>query len=131
MTNKRRTANKTSKALIGGLILAGATTLGVSALTAGNTVPDSRAGDGSGAVSGYVVTDVDYGLNATNPQNIDEVTFTLDAAPAAGSDIKVRLVSTSSNWYDCTTVGADATCATTTPTVAVADADELRVIAVD
>ena len=131
MTNNRRTASKSTKALIGGLLLAGATTLGVSALTAGNTVPDSRAGDGSGTVSGYVVTDVDYGLNATNPQNIDQVTFTLDAVPAAGSDIKVRLVSTSSNWYDCTTVGADATCATTTPTVAVADADELRVIAVD
>ena len=131
MSNKRRTASKPTKAIVGGLLLAGATTLGVSALTAGNTVPDSRAGDGSGAVSGYVVTNVDYGLNATNPQNIDEVTFTLDATPAAGSDIKVRLVSTSSNWYDCTTVAADATCATTSPTVAVADADELRVIAVD
>ena len=131
MSNKRRTASKSTKAIVGGLLLAGATTLGVSALTAGNTVPDSRAGDGSGAVSGYVVTNVDYGLNATNPQNIDEVTFTLDATPAAGSDIKVRLVSTSSNWYDCTTVAADATCATTSPTVAVADADELRVIAVD
>lgn len=131
MSNKRRTASKSTKAIVGGLLLAGATTLGVSALTAGNTVPDSRAGDGSGAVSGYVVTNVDYGLNATNPQNIDEVTFTLDATPAAGSDIKVRLVSTSSNWYDCTTVAADATCATTSPIVAVADADELRVIAVD
>ena len=131
MSNKRHTASKSTKAIVGGLLLAGATTLGVSALTAGNTVPDSRAGDGSGAVSGYVVTNVDYGLNATNPQNIDEVTFTLDATPAAGSDIKVRLVSTSSNWYDCTTVAADATCATTSPTVAVADADELRVIAVD
>ena len=36
-----------------------------------NTVPDTKAGDGSGTVSGYTVTGVVYNLNTTNPATLD------------------------------------------------------------
>ena len=42
---------------------------------AANTVPGSNAGDGSGAVSGYTISNIHYILNTTNPANIDTVTF--------------------------------------------------------
>jgi len=48
---------------------------------AANTVPTSKAGDGAGVVSGYTVSSIHYNLNATNPRNIDSVTFNLDTAP--------------------------------------------------
>ena len=48
------------------------------AFTAGNTVPASKAGDGSGAITGYNVTNVAYNLDAANPQLIDSVEFDPD-----------------------------------------------------
>ena len=80
------------------LVLAGATY----AFAAANTVPASKAGDGSGAISGYVVSAIHYNLNAITPTNIDSVTFTLDSAPVAGSTIKIKLVAAGSTWYTCT-----------------------------
>ena len=123
----RRTARAAGAALVV-LLLA---LLGSSAVTASNIVPDSQAGDGAGAITGYEVTNVSYTLNATNPQNIDGVTFDLDSTPAAGSDIQVRLDSTGGDWFSCTFAGAAVTCDTTTSTIAVVDADELRVVAAD
>lgn len=55
----------------------------VIALTATNTIAGSRAGDGSAAVSGYVVTNIHYTLNAANPASVDAVRFDLDAAATA------------------------------------------------
>jgi hypothetical protein len=104
---------------------------GLAAFTASNTVPESRAGDGARQVSGYTVSGVHYTLNASSPQNVDAVGFTLDQAPVAGSTIKVRLSSTSSNWYSCTNAGAAVTCATTSPQATVTGADELRVVIAD
>lgn len=125
--NKSRTA----MAVVAAVVVATLGLIGSSALTASNTVPASQAGDGAGAITGYTVTDVSYDLNATNPQNIDEVTFTLDSAPAATSEIEVRLDSTSTNWYSCTNAAAAVTCDTTSPVATVLLADELRVVAVD
>jgi hypothetical protein len=48
------------------------------AFAAGNTVPESKAGDGSGTISGYVVSNIHYILDASNPTLIDAVTFQLD-----------------------------------------------------
>ena len=96
---------------------------------AANTVPASKAGDGSGAVTGYTVSAVDYTLNATNPQNIDQVAFTLDSTPPAGSNIKVKLVSAGTTWYSCSFAGASVACATTSPQATVASADQLTVVA--
>ena len=99
------------------------------AFTASNTVPDSKAGDGSGAISGYTVSNVDYTLNATDPTTIDTVEFTLDSAPVTGSEVTIQLDASSTDWYPCTMTGADASCDTTG--AAVVDADNLRVVVAD
>lgn len=129
MTYKNR---RTVKAMIAVVALALLTVLGSPALTASNTVPASQAGDGAGDITGYTVTAVSYDLNATNPTIIDEVTFTLDSAPETGSEIQVRLNSSSTDWYACTNVSAAVTCDTSgSPEITVVDADEPRVVAVD
>ena len=48
------------------------------AYAATNTIPPTAAGDGAGAISGYAISAIHYNLNATNPGNIDSVTFTTD-----------------------------------------------------
>jgi hypothetical protein len=104
----------------------------VSALgfAASNTVPTSNAGDGFGTISGFTASDVHYGLDATDPTVIDTVEFTLAPAPAASATVKVRLDASTTDWYNCTMSGADATCSVG-GAVAVLDADELRVVAAD
>jgi len=99
------------------LILAGATY----AFAAANTVPTSKAGDGNGVISGYVVTAIHYNLNASTPSNIDSVTFTLDTAPVSGGTIKIKLVAAGSTWYGCTFVTTTVTCTTTGATVSASD----------
>ena len=96
------------------------------AFTAANTVPASKAGDGDGAISGYVVSSVAYVL-ATDPANIDRVTFNLDAA---AGQVRAKVDASSSTYASCTnTAGFSWSCDFSTDP-AVLDADELRVIAV-
>jgi len=97
------------------------------AYTASSTVPNTNAGDGAGTISGYVVSSVKYNLNASNPQNIDSVTFNLDSTPVAGSTLKAQLAAAGS-WYTCTNVAAAVTCTTTSPQATVAAATQLRVV---
>jgi hypothetical protein len=95
--------------------------------TASNTVPGSTAGSGSNAISGYTATNVQYTLNATNPQNLDQVQFTLN--PTSTSTVKVQLAS-GGTWYSCTNSSGTVTCNTTTGTQAtVAGATNLTVVA--
>ena len=112
------------------LLVVGGLVAGTYALTAANTVPASKAGDGSGAVSGYVLSSIHYDLNVTTPGNIDQVTFTLDSVPVAGSTITAQLAPAGS-WYSCTNVGTAVTCATTSPQATVLAATSLRVIVAD
>ena len=112
------------------LLVAGVLVAGSYAFTAANTIPASHAGEGTGTVSGYTLTNIHYNLNATNPSNVDSVTFTLDTAPAATSTLKAQLVSGGS-WYSCTNSGANVTCATTSPQATVLATNQLRVIAAD
>lgn len=100
------------------------------AFTAANTVPATKAGDGSGAITGYVITNVSYTLNGTDPSMIDAVTFDLDSVPPAGSTMKIQLDSVAADWYDCTNFGVNITCDTTTPQATVLPADALRVLVV-
>jgi hypothetical protein len=109
------------------LALTAALVAGVYAFTAANTVPTSKAGDGSGAISGYVLSSVHYNLNASSPQNIDSVTFTVDSAPPSGSTIKAQL-DPAGSWYTCTNVTTSVTCTTTSPQATVAAATQLRVV---
>ncbi len=95
------------------------------AYAAANSVPATYAGDGSSATSGYTISNVHYVLDGTNPANIDEVTFTLNAAAA---DVRIQLVSGGS-WFTCSvTGGTSVTCDVSGVTVLAANT--LRVVAV-
>lgn len=117
-----------SRAIFGGVILAGAVGVGGFAFTASNTVPNSKAGDGQGTVSGYVASSIHYGLNATDPSKADSITFTLDSAPTAGSTIKTKA---GGSWYTCTNVTTAITCVTTTPQATVSGISTLQVVVAD
>jgi hypothetical protein len=99
------------------LVVAG----GAYAFTAANTVPATTAGAGSGAVSGYTVTNLHYNLNATTPVNIDSLTFTVSPViPSTSSGrvvIQAVLSTGGPNSYTCTTTttGDVVTCATVSP----------------
>ena len=101
--------------LVASLAIAG----GAYAFTASNTVPTSNVGAGSGTVSGYTVTNLHYGLNATNPVNLDSLSFTVSPVIPSTSSGKVIVQTTLSsggpNTYTCatTTTGDTVTCATT------------------
>ena len=107
--------------------LAVAVATGSYAYTNSNTVGATQAGDGAGAITGFVVSSVKYNLNTTNPSNIDSVTFSLDSTPAAGSTLKAQLAPAGS-WYTCTNVSTAITCTVTSPQATVAAATNLRVV---
>ena len=111
------------------LIVAAAAALAFAAyaFTASNTVPGSSAGDGSGAISGYTVSNIAYTLDSTNAANIESVSFTLSAA--AGT-VKAKLVAASSTYTDCSNTGGNNWSCDVEPDPSVLSADELRVIAV-
>ncbi|MEY2420193.1 MAG: hypothetical protein QOI95_260 [Acidimicrobiaceae bacterium] len=117
-----------SRVMLGGAVIAGAIGVAGFAFTASNTVPATKAGDGSGAVTGYVASSVHYGLNASTPTNLDSITFTLDSAPVAGSTIKTKI---DGNWYTCSAVTVAVTCATTSPQATVQPATTLEVVVAD
>jgi hypothetical protein len=107
-------------------MLAGVFASAAYAFTAANTVPATNAGSGSGAISGYTATSVTYTLNATNPQNLDQVAFTI--SPTTTATVKVQLVSGGS-WYSCTNSSGSVTCNTTSPQATAASANQLTVVA--
>lgn len=88
-----------TKKVLGLVMVVGIIAAGTYAFTAGNTVPDSNAGDGSApaGVTGYVVSSLDYNENATNPDQIDSVDFELDGD---ADRVRVQLVA-GGPWYDC------------------------------
>lgn len=71
------------------------------AFTASNTVPASNAGSGSGAISGYTVSAVDYNLVSADPTKLASVTFSLNGNVATSYDTKIQL-SSGGSWFDCT-----------------------------
>jgi len=91
---------------------------------AANVVPGSSAGDGSGAISGYTVSNIHYALNATNPGNIQTVTFTI--APVAASDVRITM--DGATWYTCTNTAGAVSCSVTQ---AALTAVNLRVVAAE
>ena len=96
--------------------------------TASNTGPATSAGSGAGTISGYTASSVAYSLNATNPANIDQVSFTLN--PTAAGTVKIKLAPAGA-WYACANSSGSVTCDTTVGTQAtVAAATELTVLAV-
>lgn len=100
------------------------------AYAAANTVPGTNVGEGAGTISGYTISSVHYNLNASEPQNIDSVTFTVNNAIPAGSTVKIQLVSGTGSWYSCTVSGGTNVSCTTTGATA-ATANSLRVVIAD
>ena len=111
------------------LVVAAATALALAtyAFTASNTVPSTKVGQGEGAISGYTVSAVAYSLSASNPANIDSVSFTLDSA---ATSVRAKLVSASSTYTTCSVSGGTSVTCDFSPDVSVASANELSVIAV-
>lgn len=131
--NKIHTSSSKGRqgSLVIGFVVATIVASGSYALTAANTVPTSRAGDGTGAVSGYTASNVHYNINALDPSKADSVQFTLNATPPAGGTLKARVVSgAGGQWYDCTNIATAATCTLGTG-VTVSEIDQLRVVAAD
>ena len=104
-----------------------------SAFAAANIVPETGAGDGQDDITGYTITNVTYDTmdGDTDPSSLDRVT--LDVASTTGTagaatEVKVKLVDTSTTWFDCTlSAGTTWTCPITG--VDTLDANELRVVA--
>jgi hypothetical protein len=127
------------------LLLAVAVMAAAYGFAATNTVPDTRAGDGAGTISGYKVCHVEYTLDSANPQNLSRVEFTLHdtgatcpASPSGStvlaSTVRLRLVSPGGTWYTCSNGDSDSDgrnweCTTTGQ--GVQPANELRVVAVE
>ena len=116
--------------LLGAVVLAGALGAPTYALTAGNTVDGTKSGSGSGGLTGYAISDIDYTLGTT-PTSFASLTFNVTGAVKAGSNIKV---SAGSTWGDCT-AGAEASGKTPIScgsfTGAVADLATLSIVIVD
>ena len=101
-----------------------------SAYAAANVVPESGAGDGSAAVSGYTVTAVSYSLDGSDPSLISAVSFNITPTSGASpvSEVQVQLVS-NGTWFACDESGAPAVTCTITG-VTVVSANQFRVVAV-
>jgi hypothetical protein len=107
---------------------------GAYAFTAGNTVPSSRAGAGSGAVSDYVFSALHFSLNMGTPQRIDTATFTVNPPIPSASTGKVIIMvgqAGAPSPYDCTTnsAGDAVTCAMDSPLVYAADIRLVTIVA--
>jgi len=111
------------------LVIAAAAALAFAAFayTAANTVPDTKAGDGSGTITGYAVSNVAYQLEAADPSNIESASFDLDAA--AGT-VHAR-VFTGAGFTACTNTAGNSWSCDFSPNPTVLSADEFRVIAVE
>jgi hypothetical protein len=99
------------------------------AFAATNTVDDTYAGDGEGAIAGYTVSGITYVLDTTNPSLIASVKFTLDETAATVKAELSNTAGTTTAWSTaCTLSGGTYTC-TFSPGFNVLDAYTLRVVA--
>ena len=91
-----------------------------------NTMGAPAGGEGSGAVSGFVASDVHYDLVSGNPSVVEGVSFSLDVQPPAGSTLEVSLDG-GGTWSPCTASAADVDCST--PATPLSGVGELKVVA--
>lgn len=111
------------------LAISGLFAIAAYAFTASNTVPDTRAGDGAGAITGYTVTNVTYNLDALDPTKIASYEFDLDAT---AKTVKAKTSAAQATYDTCANTVLAPNHWTCTPAVApaVLATDNLRVIAV-
>jgi hypothetical protein len=98
--------------------------LAVYGFAAANVVPPSSAGDGSGAITGYTISNIHYALNAANPANIQTVTF--DITPTSAGDVRITL--DGSTWSTCTNTAGAVSCSVAQAALTAAN---LRVVAAE
>ena len=112
------------------LVLAVVLSAATYGFAAANTVPNGVAGEGEGVISGYVVTNVNYTLDSSNPTAFASVSFDL-GAPA--SQLYVGIGNGPSiYWTDnCSNVGTVWTCILGASTVNVHDATSLHISAAE
>ena len=82
--------------------------IAVSAFTAANTVPKTNAGQGTGTITSYTISNSVYTLDTNDPRVISTVTFTLNAATPAGVRT-VRSKVTNGSYVSCSTTGGTGT----------------------
>lgn len=116
-------------AVFSAIVTTAAVAVSAQAFTAGSAVQPSQGGAGSDAISGYVVTDVNYSF-ASNGTTISAVSFKLDSE---ASQARVAF-GDGSLWNACTVAAAadvNGKYAATCPglNVPVASADSLSVVA--
>ena len=110
------------------LVLAVVMSAATFGFAAANTVSDGVGGEGTGAISGYTVSNVVYTLDATDPTQFDTVTFTLNAN---ASDVYAGLGNGGTiYWTSCTGGPLDFSCDLSGSTIGVASAVELHVSSV-
>ena len=112
--------------VLGAIVVAVALATGAYAFTATNSVPNSSAGSGSGTISGYTVSNVQYQLNATTPSDIDSVTFTLSAT---ATQARAKIVSGATPYTTCSIAGGVSVTCNFSPDIDITTADQLSVIA--
>jgi len=95
------------------------------ALTSSNRFAPPKSGSGTGAISGFTVSNVHYELDAIHPTTYSAVTFDLDGT---AGDVRARVLGAAATFSTCSvTTGTSWTCPITN---AVAESDSLTVIAV-
>ena len=116
-----------TKRLIGLVAVAGMLGTASYALTASNTFASAtnQGGQGAQTISGFDVSNVEYTLDALNPENLSAVDFDLDGA---AGDVRAKVRTAAATYSTCSnTLGNHWTCPVTD---SVASADQLTVIAV-
>jgi hypothetical protein len=102
-----------------------------------NTVNDSYAGDGSGTVNGFTVSNIHYTLDTSAAPNIyvGAVEFDLAGPAVLGANASALVQLSSGSWYTCdttTSVTHDMYCDLSSGTEAVGAAfTSLRVVAAE
>lgn len=103
------------------LTVAAAATLAFAgtAFTNGVTPPSSHTSTAASVIGEFTVSNVAYNLDTTDPRKVASITFTIVNPGTTPTFVRVRPVSSTTNWYTCSLVtsGADrlATCNTTSP----------------
>jgi hypothetical protein len=112
--------------LTAALLCAGVLAAGTYAFTASNTVPATRAGDGSGTISGYTISNVEYTTQTSDPSILNTYSFTLDAAARV---VHAKTVSGVTTYDTCTAGAGNSWTCTAASGTTVLSMDSLRVIA--
>lgn len=111
------------KVILGGLL--GLVTVATVGYANANTVSSSNAGDGSGTISGYAVSNVHYTLDTNNPSNVTSLSFTIaPALPAGGTGTARISLNGGSTW-----LASNACSGTTTVTCSLASGTSVTSLA--